>query len=89
MCKKIMYFKVLVKAFSNKKCILKPCYDHMCDEMSRKQNCKSWIVHEMANIPRSNQSLNTSKSYKSDKKNNKCANTYPGLPEVGSCAMQE
>ena len=42
--RKLRILKYWLKLLATKNCILKSCYEHMCDEMSSKQNCKNWIV---------------------------------------------
>ena len=43
--RKLRILKYWLKLLTTKNCILKSCYDHMYEEMSRKQNCKNWVVH--------------------------------------------
>jgi predicted aconitase len=43
--RKLRILKYWLKLLATKNCILKSCYEHMCDEMNLKQNCKNWVVH--------------------------------------------
>lgn len=42
--RKLRMLKYWLKLLSTKNCILKSCYDYMCDEMISKPNCKNWAV---------------------------------------------